>query len=83
MDIEGLHARNSAKISILCTKSSAQVKIHFRGKTANGKNILDLMDLGASYRDELTLEVDGPGEEDVIQALERALNGSPCTDSRK
>ena len=76
MDIEGMHARNSARVSMLCKKSSVRVTIRFGGKTADGRNILELMALGASYRDELTLEAIGPGEEEMIAALERALNGT-------
>ena len=37
---------------------------------------MELMSLGALYRDELTLEAAGPGEEEMITALEQALNGT-------
>ena len=76
MDIEGMHARNSARVSMLCRKSSVRVRISFGGKTADGRDIMELMSLGALYRDELTLEAAGPGEEEMITALEQALNGT-------
>ena len=72
MDIEGMHARNCAKVSTLCKKSI----VRSGGKTADGRDIMELMALGALYRDELTLEAIGPGEEEMIAALERALNGT-------
>lgn len=76
MDIEGMHARNCARVSMLCKKSIVRVSISFGGKTADGRNIIELMALGALYRDELTLEAVGPGEEEMITALEMALNGT-------
>jgi len=56
MDIEGMHARNCAKVSTLCKKSIVRVSISSGGKTADGRDIMELMALGALYRDELTLE---------------------------
>lgn len=76
MDIEGMHARNCARVSMLCKKSIVRVSISFGGKTADGRNIMELMALGALYRDELILEAIGPGEEEMIAALEMALNGT-------
>ena len=55
MDIEGMHARNCAKVSTLCKKSIVRVSISSGGKTADGRDIMELMALGALYRDELTL----------------------------
>ncbi len=75
-DIEGMHARNSAKVSMLCKKSSVRVRVSFGEKTADGRDFMELMSLGALYRDELTLEADGPGEEEMVTALEQALNGT-------
>jgi phosphocarrier protein len=45
------------------------------GKKASGTSILAILSLGAKHGEELTIEVDGPDEEVVLQALIRIVSG--------
>ena len=39
-DLEGIHARNSAKIVMICRDTEAFVRLEYMGESADGGNIL-------------------------------------------
>jgi phosphotransferase system HPr (HPr) family protein len=45
------------------------------GKKASGTSILSVLSLGAKHGEELTIEVDGPDEANVLEALIRVVTG--------
>lgn len=72
----GLHARPAADFVRMATLSKHTVTISNRmGKKASGISILAVLSLGAKHGEELTIEVDGPDEEVVLQALIRVVSG--------
>ena len=75
-DLEGIHARNSAKVVMACRKVRALVTLEYGGQTADGGNILEVMSLGARYKDQIAVTVDGERESEILEEIERALNGS-------
>ena len=75
-DFEGIHARNSAKVVMACRKVRDLVTLEYGGQTADGGNILEVMSLGARYKDQVAVTVDGERETEILEEIERALNGS-------
>jgi len=72
----GLHARPAADFVRLASLSGHQVNITNRvGKKAVGTSILGVLSLGAKYGEELVIEVDGPDEAKVLEALIAVVSG--------
>lgn len=65
----GLHARPAAALVKTASKFEADFFIHMYGYRVNGKSILGVMTLAAEKGAELELEVDGPDEEDALEAI--------------
>ncbi len=76
-DLEGLHARNSAKIVMAVQKCRAvKVTVCCGDREADGENILELMSLNARYGAEITVTAQGPREREILEEVEKAVNGS-------
>jgi phosphotransferase system HPr (HPr) family protein len=45
------------------------------GKKAQGSSILAILSLGAKHGEQLTIEVEGPDEDKVLEALIRVVSG--------
>lgn len=65
----GLHARPAAALVKLASKFESDFYIHLYGYKVNGKSILGVMTLAAEKGAELELELDGPDEEEAIEAI--------------
>lgn len=65
----GLHARPSAQLVKLAGKYESDFYIHSFGYRVNGKSILGVMTLAAEHGAELELEIDGPDEEEAMEAI--------------
>lgn len=65
----GLHARPAASLVKLASKFESDFSIHMYGYTINGKSILGVMTLAAEKNAELELELDGPDEEEAMEAI--------------
>ena len=74
-DLEGIHARNSAKIVMICRDTEAFVRLEYMGEAADGGNILEVMSLRARYGDEIRITAEGEGEQEITEEIEKALNG--------
>ncbi len=68
-DPEGLHARPAVHLAQTCVQLQSQVTISFNGKSAAGNNALALIALGAKAGDELTVEIEGPDEEEAVEKV--------------
>lgn len=64
----GLHARAASKLVDLTSGYSADIQIGHE-KMVDGKSILSLMMLAAVQGTELSIEADGPDEEQAISAI--------------
>lgn len=76
-DLEGLHARNSAKV-VMAVQSAGAAKVTVRcgGMEADGENILELMSLNARYGASITVTALGEREREILEKVEKAVNGS-------
>lgn len=69
----GLHARASAKFVGMAAKFQSHVEVIKDGKAVNGKSIMGVMMLAASQGSQLTLQIDGPDEEAMTEALVKLI----------
>lgn len=65
----GLHARASAKFVAVTGSSGASIRVHFNGRSADGKSIMAIMMMGIRQGSELQIDVDGDGAAELIEAL--------------
>lgn len=70
----GLHARASAKFVSTAARYQSHVDVTKDSQTVNGKSIMGVMMLAANKGSELTLEIDGPDEEAMNEALVQLIN---------
>ena len=70
----GLHARASAKFVSTAAKYQSHIDVIKNSQTVNGKSIMGVMMLAANKGSELILEIDGPDEEQMNQALIDLIN---------
>ncbi|KAB3524831.1 HPr family phosphocarrier protein [Alkaliphilus serpentinus] len=69
----GLHARPASLLVKAATSYKSDVYIIKDGNEYNGKSIMNILSLGAQKGDELLLKIDGPDEEQAIEALVRLI----------
>ena len=65
----GLHARASAKLTQLAARYPCEVAIERNGRKVNAKSIMGVMMLAAGKGAKVTLETDGPQEEEAMSAI--------------
>jgi phosphocarrier protein HPr len=70
----GLHARASAKFVSTAARFQSRIDVIKDTQTINGKSIMGVMMLAASKGCELTIQIDGPDETEMEQALIELIN---------
>jgi phosphocarrier protein HPr len=70
----GLHARASAKFVSTAARFQSHIDVTKDSQTVNGKSIMGVMMLAANKGSELILEIDGPDEETMNDALVQLIN---------
>jgi phosphocarrier protein len=65
----GLHARASAKLTQLAAKYKSEVWMTRNKRRVNAKSIMGVMMLAAGKGAVVTLEIDGPDEQECFNAL--------------
>ena len=70
----GLHARAAAKFVTLASKYKSEVYLSKEQHQVNGKSIMGVMMLAASQGTTLTLQVNGPDEEQASKELIDLIN---------
>lgn len=70
----GLHARASAKFVSTAARFQSQIDVTKDSQTVNGKSIMGVMLLAASKGSEITMEIDGPDEVAMNEALVQLIN---------
>jgi D-lactate dehydrogenase len=69
----GVHARPCAILAQTCLNYKSVVVVSCRGKQADGRNVLELLSLGAKYQDLLEVAAEGPDEQECIHAVSTVL----------
>lgn len=69
----GLHARLASKFISVANKYQANIFVEREGKTFNGKSLISIMSMGASYGDVITIKADGPDAGQALEALAKIL----------
>lgn len=70
----GLHARAAAKFVGTATKFESNVKIAKDERAVDGKSIMSVMMLAASCGTTISVEADGPDEQDALSAIKTLIN---------
>ncbi|SIQ69035.1 phosphotransferase system HPr (HPr) family [Fluoribacter gormanii] len=70
----GLHARASAKFVSTAAKFQSQIGVTSNSQTVNGKSIMGVMMLAANKGSELIMEIEGPDEVQMNEALTNLIN---------
>ncbi len=70
----GLHARPSAALVSAVSKFASEVLISKDGHPVNGKSIMGIMTLAAEKGSVLTIEIDGPDENEAMDAILEIIN---------
>ena len=65
----GLHARPSAQLTQVAGKYSSEVYIERNGRRVNAKSIMGVMMLAAGPGSTVTVDAEGPDEEEAIAAI--------------
>ena len=78
----GLHARAAARFVHAANGFASQIRVGCRGREMDGKSIMGLLLLGAAQGSAITLTVDGPDEQQAVDALTalvaRGFDEAPC-----
>jgi phosphocarrier protein HPr len=69
----GLHARASAKLTQLAGSFKCEVWLSRNGRRVNAKSIMGVMMLAAAKGSSLSIETDGPDEDEAMQALTQLI----------
>jgi phosphocarrier protein HPr len=70
----GLHARASAKLTQLAGGFVSQVKMARNGRQVDAKSIMGVMMLAAGFGSTVSLEIEGPDENEAMDALLALIN---------
>ena len=65
----GLHARPSAQLTQIAGKFASEVYIAKNGRRVNAKSIMGVMMLAAGPGATVTVDAEGPDEEQAIEAI--------------
>jgi phosphocarrier protein len=65
----GFHVRPAQKFVGVAAKFRSEIRVHFQGRSFNGKSILDLITMAAECGSELDLEAKGPDAGEAIADL--------------
>jgi len=66
---QGLHLVPCSRIVQLARKSACSINLHNGDRSANAKNVLDIVSLNAVFGTQLVIEAVGDGAESTVQEL--------------
>ncbi|MBB6671916.1 HPr family phosphocarrier protein [Cohnella nanjingensis] len=69
----GLHVRPIKTFVEAAGKFPCKISVLSKGKKVNGKSSLSMLTLGVAAHDEVTLEIDGEGEQEAMKTLGEIL----------
>ena len=65
----GIHARPAANIVKVANKFKSELFLEKDTMKINGKSIMGIITLGATYQSKLTMVCDGPDEQEMAEAI--------------
>jgi phosphocarrier protein len=71
----GFHARAAARFVQESSRSKSQVWLTKGSQRVNGKSIMGILTLAAARGEEITVEVEGPDENETLDALGKLVRG--------
>ncbi|WP_320128156.1 HPr family phosphocarrier protein [uncultured Sphaerochaeta sp.] len=66
----GIHARPAANIVKVANKFKSELFLEKETMKINGKSIMGIITLGATYQSKLTMICEGPDEEELADAIQ-------------
>ncbi|MDD3903769.1 MAG: HPr family phosphocarrier protein [Sphaerochaeta sp.] len=66
----GIHARPAANIVKVANKFKSELFLEKDTMKINGKSIMGIITLGATYQSTLTMICDGPDEQEMAEAIQ-------------
>lgn len=72
----GLHARPAALFVQLCNRFASTVTVHYNSMKVSGKNILDIMTLGAEPGAQLRIEVCGADAAEAASSIKELIDNN-------
>lgn len=72
---KGLHVRVASELVRVASQYASDVTIYKDGREINGKSIMSVLTLEATYDSAITLVIDGPDAEEAMPLLETLLVG--------
>jgi len=73
VEVNRLQARNAALFVAIAQTFRSEIILTKKGRSANGKNIMKVMDLSVAEGDKVTLFVNGEDEQAAISKLKYCL----------
>ncbi len=70
----GLHARAATKFAKTAGRYSCKIQVNNGKSTVDGKSVMSLMLLAASFGTEITVSCDGRDEHEAFTAIEKLIN---------
>jgi phosphocarrier protein len=70
----GIHARPASLLVKTASSFESQIFLEKDGDRINGKSILGIIALGATYQTPIKIVADGPDEEEAARAIEQLFN---------
>lgn len=70
----GMHARSAAQFISFVSKYKCKITLIKNNKIANAKSILNVLILGLNKDSEVTVRVEGPDEEAVLEEIIEYIN---------
>jgi len=70
----GMHARPAALLVKTASQFTSQISIEKDAERVNGKSIMGVITLGATYATPLKIIADGPDETEALDALQRLFD---------
>lgn len=71
----GLHLRPATELSKFCSGMDSSIALLFNGKKINPKSVIMLMGGGIKAGSEITVQVDGPNEDEHLRQILEAIEG--------
>ena len=70
----GLHARAAAQLVRMANEYNSDISLIKSNQEANAKTIMEVLMLGASQGEDLTVEARGDDEEHAVEAIVQLIN---------
>ncbi len=70
----GVHARPAARMAQMGRRYNSQITYIAKGVTADGKNIIPIINMGLVYGDDVIIKAEGEDEQAAIEALTELIN---------